>query len=93
MAPFQAGNFRILPISPAPEAKEVAAKADILLLFLGETAVMSGEATSRAKPGLPGTQARLFEDALAFGKPVIVVLTCGRPLIEPALFERPARCS
>ncbi len=70
------------------EAKEAAAKADVVLLFLGETSAMSGEATSRARPGLPGAQAKLFEDASGFGKPVIVVLTCGRPLIEPALFEK-----
>ncbi|MGO9170513.1 MAG: glycoside hydrolase family 3 N-terminal domain-containing protein [Rhodomicrobium sp.] len=68
-------------------AADAAGKADALLLCLGETAAMCGEATSRARPGLPGRQAALLEEALAFGKPVIAVLTCGRPLIEPRLFE------
>ena len=49
---------------------------------------MSGEATSRARPGLPGTQRSFSRTPWRFGKPVIVVLTCGRPLIEPALFEK-----
>ncbi|MGO8952901.1 MAG: glycoside hydrolase family 3 N-terminal domain-containing protein [Rhodomicrobium sp.] len=68
-------------------APDEAGKADALLLCLGETAAMCGEATSRARPGLPDGQDRLLEEALAFGKPVIAVLTCGRPLIDPLLFE------
>jgi beta-glucosidase len=69
------------------EAQEAAGKANAILLCLGETAAMSGEATSRARPSLPDGQAELLREAQRFGKPVIVALTCGRPLIEPALFE------
>ena len=71
----------------APGAREAAGKADVLLLCLGETAAMSGEAGSRARPGLPDGQAELLKEAQRFGKPIAVALTSGRPLIEPFLFE------
>jgi beta-glucosidase len=53
---------------------------------------MSGEAASRAHPGLPGRQRQLAEAVLqraaARAIPVIAVLFCGRPLIVPWLAER-----
>ncbi len=68
------------------------AAADAVILCLGEAAVMSGEASSRAHLGLPGIQRRLaeavFEAAQRAGVPVIVVLFSGRPLIVPWLVER-----
>ncbi len=70
------------------QAKETVANAEALLLCLGETAAMCGEATSRARPGVPDGQSKLLENALRFGKPVIVALTCGRPLVEPTVFEK-----
>ncbi len=63
-------------------------KADVTLLCVGESASMCGEATSRARPALPDDQHRLAEEVLASGKPVIVALTSGRPLIDPWLFEK-----
>ena len=49
---------------------------------------MSGEAGSRAGLGLPGCQRVLAEAVLDVGKPVIVLITSGRPLALPWLFER-----
>ncbi len=63
-------------------------EAGVTLLCIGESANMCGEATSRARPGLPGDQRKLAEDILGAGKPVIVALTSGRPLIDPWLFEK-----
>jgi beta-glucosidase len=63
-------------------------EADVILLCAGESASMCGEATSRARPTLPDDQRRLAEAVLASGKPVIVALTSGRPLIDPWLFEK-----
>jgi beta-glucosidase len=62
--------------------------ADILLLCLGEGAEMSGEAASRARPGLPGRQRDLAEAVLACGRPTVVALCAGRPLAVPWLFEQ-----
>lgn len=62
--------------------------ADLVILCLGETAAMSGEAASRADPGIPDDQRALAEAVVACGRPVVVLLSSGRPLIAPWLFER-----
>jgi len=49
---------------------------------------MSGEAASRSYLGLPQGQRALAEVALASGKPVVALLSSGRPLVIPWLFER-----
>lgn len=49
---------------------------------------MSGEAHSRADIGLPGCQRRLAEAILDLKKPVVAILSSGRPLTLPWLFER-----
>ncbi len=65
-------------------------EADAILLCLGEAVAMSGEACSRAHPGLPGKQAALVDALLARarGKKVIVMLFSGRPLVVPDLVAR-----
>ncbi len=69
-------------------ALEICRGADIVLLCLGEAAAMSGEAASRAGLGLPGRQEALARAALSLGKPVVALLSSGRPLTLPWLFER-----
>jgi beta-glucosidase len=70
---------------------ELCASVDAVILCLGEAAVMSGEASSRAFLGLPGVQRQLaeavFERAKRSGIPVIVVLFSGRPLVVPWLID------
>ncbi|MNO22608.1 Periplasmic beta-glucosidase precursor [compost metagenome] len=58
-----------------------AAQADIVLLALGESSDMSGEAASRLSIELPEAQKRLAEAVVALGKPIVLVLTNGRPLM------------
>ncbi len=62
------------------EAARLAGEADAALLFLGEEAILSGEAHSRADINLPGDQAELVRRVRAAGKPVIAVIMAGRPL-------------
>jgi beta-glucosidase len=62
--------------------------AEVVVLCLGEAAAMSGEAASRAELGLPGRQRELAETIFSLGKPVVVVLSSGRPLTLSWLFER-----
>src|ERR1700722_7530899 len=66
--------------------------ADAILLCVGESAAMSGEAASRVHLGLPGRQRQfaeaVFERARAAGKRVIVILFSGRPLAVPWLIEK-----
>ncbi|MGH6898759.1 MAG: glycoside hydrolase family 3 N-terminal domain-containing protein [Geminicoccaceae bacterium] len=71
-----------------PAALDLARAADVVVLCLGEARQLSGEAASRARPGLPGRQGELAQAVLDVGKPVVVLLSSGRPLMVPWLFER-----
>jgi beta-glucosidase len=61
-------------------AVEVARQSDIVILVLGESSDMSGEAASRSSLDLPGQQEKLLEAVAATGKPIVLVLMSGRPL-------------
>ncbi|MEO8464634.1 MAG: glycoside hydrolase family 3 N-terminal domain-containing protein [Gammaproteobacteria bacterium] len=75
----------------AAAADLVGNDVDVVVLCLGEAAEMSGEASSRAFPELPGEQRLLAETVLqrahANDIPVVAVLFCGRPLIVAWLAE------
>ena len=62
------------------DAVAVAKKSDVVVLFLGELAGMTGEASSRASLDFPGDQLKLANAVLATKKPVILVVESGRPL-------------
>lgn len=70
------------------QARALCETADAVILCVGEAANMSGEAASRAHPDLPGRQRALAEAALASGRPVIAILSFGRPLMVAFLAER-----
>ncbi|WP_020567758.1 beta-glucosidase BglX [Neolewinella persica] len=70
------------------DALKAARAADAVILTLGETWEMSGEAASRTDIGLPGVQDLLVAELTATGKPVIAVLFNGRPLAIPELAEK-----
>ena len=61
-------------------ALETAKAADQVIMVLGETDIMAGEAASRASLDLPGRQEELLKAVAALGKPVVLVLLNGRPL-------------
>ncbi|MFN8441945.1 MAG: beta-glucosidase BglX [Caldilineaceae bacterium] len=61
-------------------AVETARAADQIIMVLGETEVMAGEAASRASLDLPGRQEELLKIVAAMGKPIVLVLLNGRPL-------------
>ncbi|WP_109694160.1 beta-glucosidase BglX [Chitinophaga deserti] len=54
--------------------------ADVVVMALGESQGMSGEAASRSDIGIPASQKRLLEAVLQTGKPVVLTLFNGRPL-------------
>lgn len=64
-------------------ARQAAQHGDVIVLCLGERVDMAGEASSRADPGLPQAQQDLARMMLDTGKPVVVLLFSGRPLILP----------
>jgi beta-glucosidase len=62
-------------------AEKAARDADVVVMALGESSAMSGEAGSRAHLTLPGNQQALLERIVAIGKPVVLVVFSGRPLV------------
>jgi beta-glucosidase len=62
-------------------ALQAARQADVVVMALGESAEMSGEAGSRAHLDLPGNQQQLLEQVAATGKPVVLLVFSGRPLV------------
>ena len=62
-------------------ALEVAKEADVVIAALGEEALMSGEAASRSCPNLPCLQEEFLQALHKTGKPIILVLMNGRPLL------------
>jgi beta-glucosidase len=63
------------------EAISIAKQADVVIMSVGEASDWSGEAKSRSNLRLPGMQEELIKAIYATGKPVIVMINAGRPLI------------
>ncbi|WP_371869709.1 beta-glucosidase BglX [Telluria antibiotica] len=63
------------------EAVRVASEADAVVIEVGERWDASGESRSRANPTLPGGQEDLIKAIVATGKPVVVMINAGRPLV------------
>ncbi len=68
------------PEAMLDEALSVSADADVIVAVLGESAAMSGEASSRSDIRIPESQRKLLKALLNTGKPVVLVLINGRPL-------------
>lgn len=60
---------------------EEAQKSDVIILAIGEHKEMSGEAAAKAQIRIPGMQEKLLERLRQTGKPIVVVLMNGRPLV------------
>lgn len=63
------------------EAIKVATQADVVIMSVGEKRDMSGEAKSRSNIHLPGIQEELIKAIHATGKPIVILINAGRPLI------------
>ena len=62
------------------EAIDIANKADVIVLAIGESAEMSGESSSRTEIDIPKSQVDLLNELKKTGKPIVMVLFTGRPL-------------
>ena len=62
------------------KAVKAAKKADVILAFMGEEAIMSGEAHCLTDITLKGDQRALIEALHKTGKPVVLNIMAGRPL-------------
>lgn len=63
------------------DALAAADKADVIVAALGESCEMSGESASRADITIPDAQRQLLKELVATGKPVVLLLFTGRPLV------------
>jgi beta-glucosidase len=63
------------------EALGIAKQADVVILSIGERRDMTGEAKSRSNINIPGVQEDLLKELLETGKPVVVLINAGRPLV------------
>jgi len=77
----QGGNLTVdNPDELLKSAVETAKKADVIVLAVGESQGMTGEATSKTNISIPESQQRLMREIYTLGKPVVLVLMNGRPL-------------
>ncbi|GAB4422158.1 MAG: beta-glucosidase BglX [Bacteroidia bacterium] len=67
------------------EAAQLARWADVVVLALGETTTMNGEAASRTDIGLPAIQMELVQTVARAGKPLVLLVHSGRALDLTAL--------
>ncbi len=63
------------------EALQVASQAEVVVISVGEARDMSGEAKSRSSLRLPGVQEKLILRLAASGKPIVLMVSAGRPLV------------
>lgn len=63
------------------DAVKTAMQADVVVMAMGERFDMTGEAKSRSNIHLPGVQEELIKAVVAAGKPVVVLLYAGRPMV------------
>lgn len=63
------------------EALAVAAKADVIVCAMGESADMSGECASRSDLRLPDVQRELLAELVKLGKPIVMLNFSGRPTV------------
>jgi beta-glucosidase len=62
-------------------AIDAARQADVVVMALGESGAMSGEGGSRADLNLPGHQEKLLESVASTGRPIVLLVFSGRPLV------------
>ena len=74
-------NIKDSSTSGFAEAVETAKQADIVIIQVGEARDMTGEAKSRSNIHLPGVQEELVKAVMVTGKPVVVMINAGRPLV------------
>ncbi|WP_286760861.1 beta-glucosidase BglX [Salegentibacter sp. UBA1130] len=77
------------PETMIQEALEVSQNADVIVAVVGEATEMSGEAASRTNLNIPDSQQKLIRELVKTGKPVVLVLMSGRPLVISEEMEMP----
>jgi beta-glucosidase len=69
------------PQAMIDEALDMAKRSDVIVAVVGEASEMTGEAASRSDISLPKSQQNLLNALKTTGKPIVLVLMAGRPLV------------
>ncbi len=77
------------PEAMLEEALQVSENADVIVAVVGEATEMSGEAASRTNLNIPESQQQMIRELVKTGKPVVLVLMSGRPLVISEEMEMP----
>lgn len=77
------------PEAMIEEALQVSKDADVIVAVVGEATEMSGEAASRTNLNIPDSQKKLIRELVKTGKPVVLLLMSGRPLVISEEMEMP----
>ena len=83
-------NISDMDRSGFEEAVKAAKQSDVIIVVVGESMEMAGEAKNRSDLSLPGVQEELIEALAATGKPVVLLISAGRPLVLTGLKEKVA---
>lgn len=81
-------SFREDDTSGIEEAAGALAECDVIIAALGEHASQSGEATSKVNLHLPANQLALLDRLSELGKPIVLLVSAGRPLIMDKVREK-----
>ena len=91
---YRFGNYanRFTPEEQSPEALlteaiHVAENAETVVVALGESAYQSGEGGSRANPTLPKHQVSFLKELKKIGKPIVLIVFSGRPLLLEEIID------
>lgn len=68
-------------------AVSLASESDIVIAAMGENVFLCGENRSRSSIRLPGEQEQFVKDLIATGKPVVLVMFGGRPMVIDAIAD------
>lgn len=71
-------------------AVETAKACDVVVMVLGESCEMSGEAHSRADLTIPKIQRQLLDAVIETGVPVVLLVSAGRPIVVESFREKVA---
>lgn len=69
------------------EASIVAEDSDVLVVAVGESVYQSGEGGSRVDPSLPKHQVEMIKELKKLGKPIVLIVFSGRPLLLEEILE------
>jgi beta-glucosidase len=70
------------------KALVAAEETDLIIVFGGEEAIITGEAHCRANINLPGAQEELITALSKTGKPIVLVIMAGRPLTMGNIIDK-----